>query len=89
MACPLALGSYARGSLNTQTQSAYRVLLVTAQFFFSMGDLSDCKGDDYDTLNVIKMCVLCKHVSASAQRKLHRVGPNCETWPNSLTENPY
>ena len=23
------------------------------------------------------------------ERKLHRVGPNCETWPDSLTENPY
>jgi hypothetical protein len=24
-----------------------------------------------------------------AGRKLHRVGPNCETRPNTLTENPY
>ena len=23
------------------------------------------------------------------ERKLYRVGPNCETWPNTLTENPY
>ena len=23
------------------------------------------------------------------ERKLYRVGPSCETWPNSLTENPY
>jgi hypothetical protein len=23
------------------------------------------------------------------ERKLYRVGPNCETWPNNLTENPY
>jgi broad specificity phosphatase PhoE len=23
------------------------------------------------------------------ERKLYRVGPNCESWPNSLTENPY
>jgi hypothetical protein len=23
------------------------------------------------------------------QQKLYRVGPNCETWPNTLTENPY
>jgi hypothetical protein len=25
----------------------------------------------------------------SPERKLYRVGPNCETWPNTLTENPY
>ena len=23
------------------------------------------------------------------ERKLYRVGPTCETWPNNLTENPY
>jgi predicted MFS family arabinose efflux permease len=23
------------------------------------------------------------------KRKSHRVGPNCETWPNTLTEHPY
>jgi hypothetical protein len=23
------------------------------------------------------------------ERRLYRVGPNCETWPNTLTENPY
>jgi hypothetical protein len=23
------------------------------------------------------------------ERKLYRVDPNCETWPNTLTENPY
>jgi hypothetical protein len=22
------------------------------------------------------------------KRKLYRVGPNCETWPNTLAENP-
>jgi hypothetical protein len=22
------------------------------------------------------------------ERKLYRVGPNCETWPKTLTENP-
>ena len=22
-------------------------------------------------------------------RKLYRVGPNCETWPSTLTGNPY
>jgi hypothetical protein len=26
---------------------------------------------------------------AVRQRKLYRVGPNCETWPNILTGNPY
>jgi hypothetical protein len=25
----------------------------------------------------------------SLERKLYRVGPNCEAWPNTLTENPY
>jgi hypothetical protein len=25
----------------------------------------------------------------AVQRKLCRVGPNCETWPNTLTENSY
>jgi hypothetical protein len=23
------------------------------------------------------------------EQNLYRVGPNCETWPNTLTENPY
>ena len=23
------------------------------------------------------------------ERKLYRVGPNCEAWPNTLAENPY
>jgi hypothetical protein len=27
--------------------------------------------------------------AADYERALHRVGPDCETWPNSLTENPY
>ena len=27
--------------------------------------------------------------SGRAERKVYRVGPNCETWPNNLTENPY
>jgi hypothetical protein len=31
-----------------------------------MGDLGDCEGDDHDTLTTIKICVLCKHVSALA-----------------------
>jgi hypothetical protein len=26
---------------------------------------------------------------AILERKMHRVGPNRETWPNTLTENPY
>jgi hypothetical protein len=26
---------------------------------------------------------------AVPERKLYRVDPNCETWPNTLTENPY
>ena len=26
---------------------------------------------------------------ACDKRKLYRVGPNCETWPNTLTENSY
>ena len=25
----------------------------------------------------------------ATERNSYRVGPNCETWPNSLTENPY
>jgi hypothetical protein len=25
----------------------------------------------------------------AVERELYRVGPNCETWPNNLTENPY
>ena len=24
----------------------------------------------------------------SPRRRLHRVGPNCETWPNALAESP-
>jgi hypothetical protein len=27
--------------------------------------------------------------AASLKGEVHRVGPNCETWPNTLTENPY
>jgi hypothetical protein len=26
---------------------------------------------------------------ADSQRKLYRVGTNCETWPNTFTENRY
>jgi hypothetical protein len=28
-------------------------------------------------------------VGLPSKRKFHRVGPNCETWPNTLTGNPY
>ena len=27
--------------------------------------------------------------ATAAKRKLYRVGPICETWPNTLTENPH
>jgi hypothetical protein len=27
--------------------------------------------------------------TGSPERKLHRVGPDCETWLNTLTGNPY
>ena len=40
-----------------------------------------------------KGCLIAVRPGARAltapKRKLYRVGPNCEAWPNSLTENPH
>ena len=31
----------------------------------------------------------CLGTATPSKRKLYMVGPNRETWPNTLTENPY
>jgi aryl-alcohol dehydrogenase-like predicted oxidoreductase len=35
------------------------------------------------------VAIPCGGLRVHPERKLHRVGPNCETWPNTLTGNPY
>ena len=42
-------------------------------------------------LGYFTLAVLAERLDTvpSPSRKLYRVGPNCEAWPNSLTGNPY